>query len=536
MALTRRYIERKEETKSFYNPVNGVFYSEVSKLHRLGEKATLADAFKVCDTDNLYICPMPKGSYTDRDSIYPKKLDLEKISGVEIAKDEKGNPRYYSKTGSATMWVGEKQFDLFPIGVWFEFPEGANLSDAVIAMVRLKEILTEHFQPAIVHQGKHESFPVEILATPALTSMDLLRRKLPVKARYENLPPDIESILLKNFSQARTELFDHNQDIIETLYNYDGLWYYASCCRHVPTGRIVHDYENELAMTAPSKNGYRSTIAGFYRVNVTVPDNWCHIGLLPTKNTTGLKKRSIYPNKPGNSFESWCSDKELRLARDHGWHFEILERILWPDTQARKADLGQDRFDRTGQDPLRYWMETLVDLRQNIILKYPEPVRSMLKDAIRNLLNMGVGKMHAGKNKHNDVYADSFDDIVEDGLHFVDENFITGEIHYTKETELTAYQKQTFHPHWTLYVWCTCKAKITQAALTVPYEHLVSIRTDGLWTTCPCDFENTGKPGCLREKELVNKGPFPWPKKDVDFKKEEESFVHMIQLARGGNE
>jgi hypothetical protein len=97
---------------------------------------------------------------------------------------------------------------------------------------------------------------------------------------------------------------------------------------------------------------------------------------------------------------------------------------------------------------------------------------------------------------------------------------------YEKKAELTPYQKQSFMPHWTLYVWCVCKVKITQAALSVPYENLVSIRTDGIWTTCPCEFENTGKPGCFREKQLENRGPFSWPKNDIDF-------VLMIQSARG---
>jgi hypothetical protein len=526
MALQRRYIERPKEakkTKSFYNPVNGNFYSEVSKLHKLGEKATLIDAFRLCDTDSLYICPMPKGTYIHKDSIYPRKLDLERIPEIELVNFYGVKTHKVINKGSATIKLGEKQFDLFPIGVWFDFPEGANLSDAVVALGRLKELLTEHFQPAIVHQGKHEKFPVEILATPALTSMDLLRRKLPAKARYENLPPDIESILMSNFSQARTELFDHGRDIIERLHNYDGLWFYAACCRHVPTGRIIHDYENELAMTPPSKNGHSSTIAGFYHVQVTVPDNWYHIGLLPIRNLD-KEKESAYPNQPGETFESWCSDKELRLAKDHGWHFEILERILWPDTQTRKADLGQDAYERTGQDPLRYWMESLVNLRQNVILKYPEPVQSMLKDAIRNLLNMGVGKMHAA-SQTVDVYTKDFMEFPGKGAHLKDE-YADRSMRYEKKAELTPYQKQSFMPHWTLYVWCTCKVKITQAALSVPYENLVSIRTDGIWTTCPCEFENTGKPGCFREKQLENRGPFSWPKNDIDF-------VLMIQSARG---
>ncbi len=518
MTLTRRYIERKVETKSFYNPNNGNFYSEVSKLQRLGESATLDQAFQCCDTDNLYICPLPKGHYADRDSVYPRKLDLERTSDSELV-------RYYAKTGSATIKSGEKQFNLYPIKIWFDFKPGDNLSDVIKAMTELEKLLTDAFQPAIVHKGTHEIFPVELLATPANTGMDLLRRKLPIKARYENLPLEIESIIMTQFSQARSELFNHDRPTIEQLYNYDGLWMYASCCRHVPTGRIEHDFENELAMTPPSKNGYCSTIAGFYRVKVTVPATWSHIGLLPTKNPKKDQTRSIYPNIPGTIFESWCSDKELRLARDHGWQFDILERILWPDTQARKIDLGQDRFDRTGQDPLRYWMEALVTLRQETILKYPEPIRGYLKDALRGLLNMGVGKMHSA-SQTLDIYTEDFDQYPGAGARLKEE-YADGSMRYEKKQELTGYQKQTFQPHWPLYLWCFCKYKVTQAALQVPYEHLVSIRTDGLWTTCACDFEDTGKTGCFREHELVNRGPFQYPTNDVEC-------IMMIQNARGG--
>lgn len=495
MVLARRYIERETGTRSYYNPANGNLYSEVSKLHNA---STLSSALSMIDTDNLYICPMPKGTYSDPDSVYPKKADLEKLEGIALV-------RYYSRTGSATIQSGDHTFDFYPIGTWFNFAEGSYLSDAVKAMAELKKLLTEHFQPADVTKGRREPIPVELQSTPALTGMDLLRRKLPFNVKYENLPPDIEHIILTNFSQARQELFVHGSTI-EQLYNYDGLWMYASCCRHVPIGNILHDNKNE----------YIPYVAGFYRVQTNVPYGWNHIGLLPMKNPKG--GRSLYPDRPEFEFESWCSDRELRLAKEQGWDFNVLERILWPDTQARGVP---------GQDPLRYWMEGLVKLRQETILKYPEPIRSMLKDAFRNLLNMGIGKMSTGSNKV-DVYTKDFDEYPGDHAHLKEE-YADGSFRYEKRQELTSFQKQGFMPHWVRYIWCHCKEKITREALKIPYNQLVSIRTDGIWTTAPHHFENTGKPGCMREKHLTHRGPFSWPQDDIQF-------VQMIQSARGGQD
>ncbi len=502
MTLSRRYIERDTEKRSYYNPANGNLYSEVSRLrHTAGFsiREKLAEAFDLVDTSMLYICPMPKGTYSDPDSVYPKKADLEKLEGCKIV-------RYYSRTGSATIQAGEKVFDFYTLGTWFNFPEGTYLSEAVKAMSELKKLLTEHFQPADVAKGRRTVVPVELQSTPALTGVDLLRRKLPFNVKYDSLPSDIEHIILTNFSQARQQLFIHGQDTIEQVYNYDGLWMYAACCRHVPIGTILHDEKDE----------YIPYTAGFYKVRVTVPFGWDHIGLLPMKNPQG--GRSLYPDMPEFEFESWCSDRELRLATEQGWHYKVLERILWPDSNAKGVQ---------GKDPLRYWMEELVKLRQEIAIKYPEPIKSMLRDAFRNLLNMGIGKMSVGASKV-DVYTADFDEYPGDNAHLKEE-YADGSYRYQKTQELTDFQKQTFMPHWVRYIWCHCKEKITREALKIPHKQLISIRTDGIWTTAPFAFEDTGKPGCMREKQLTNRGPFPWPQDDIQF-------VNMIQAARGGQE
>lgn len=383
------------------------------------------------------------------------------------------------------------------------------MSDTIRAMGMMQDLLTKYFQPIEVTKGKHEEYRVEILTTPARTGMDLLRRKLPYGVKYDDLPLDVEHILLSNFGQARTELFHHDDvDIVDNLHNYDGLWMYASCCRHMPVGRVVHD----------DFDRFEPYITGFYRVEACVPVGWEHIGLLPVREGN----KTIYPNRPGTNFESWCSHRQLQLALSYGWDICCIEeRILWPDTHARGVKIGQD--------PLRHWMETLVKLRQEVASQYDEPIRSFLRDGFRSLLNQTIGRLHMGRKKV-DVYTQNYKDDPGEGVYLVEENYEDGSCHYQKNGELTNYQRESFKPHWALAVWTMAQWKVTRAALQVSYDQLVSIRTDGIWTTCECNFEDTGKPGCFREKELKLRGPFDWPRGPFA----DVQFVQMIQRARNG--
>jgi hypothetical protein len=390
--------------------------------------------------------------------------------------------------------------------MWFSsVTEETYMSDVIRAMAYLKDLLTKHFQPIEVSKGKHDEYRIELQSTPARSGMDLLRRKLPYGIKYEDLPPDVEKIVMTEFGQARTELFDHGQPLVENLRNYDGFWFYAACCRHMPVGRVVHDTEGV----------YQEYVTGLYRIEAVVPVDWKHIGLLPMRDGD----KTVWPNRPGMVFESWCSHRDFQLAWDHGWHINVIkERILWPETQAKG-------MKKIGQDPLRHWQETLVHLRQDVTNQYEEPIRSFLRDAFRALLNHTIGSLHRGGRKV-DVYTSSFAEYPGEDAYLAEE-YEDGSFRYEKREELNAFQKESFKPHWALEVWHQAKHKVTKAALEVPFDQLVSIRTDGLWTTSLCMYDNTGKPGCFREKELLCTGPFQWPKDDLEF-------VQMIQKARHG--
>lgn len=494
--LTRRYVERRIEKRAYWNPGNGRMYVEsfglISSNHLSLDEATCA-AFAY-EAEVLYLMPS-LGRWKDSRGRYPGKGDWE-VSGVQLAS--------YYRNHSATVALGELEMDIVPIGTWFpSVTEETYMSNVILAMSHLKDLLTKHFQPLEVHKEKHDEYRVELLSTPARTGMDLLRRKLPYGVKYADLPDEVERIVMTQFGQARTELFDHGRELVENLHNYDGFWFYAACCRHMPVGKIIHD----------QKDGYLPYITGLYRVTAIVPDDWNHIGLLPVRQGD----KTVYPNDPNGCFSSWCSHRDVALAREYGWDIQIQERILWPETQARGLKIGQD--------PLRHWMETLVLLRETISLQYEEPIRGMLRDAFRSLLNMTIGRLHmAGRTV--DVYTADFSEDPGEGTHLAEE-YADGSFRYEKNQDLNAYQKEGFKPHWALECWSQAKWKVTKAALEVPFDQLVSIRTDGLWTTCKADFVDTGKPGCFREKDLVERGPFAWPSNDLEF-------VHMIQRARHG--
>lgn len=500
--LSRRYVKRRVEKRGFWNPGNGRIYVEGAGLLS-SNHLDLAEA--VCmafshEAQVLYLMPS-RGRWNDKRGQYPGKADWEK-TGLELGA--------YYRNHSATIVLsgGDSGVDIVPVGTWFSsVTEETYMSDVIRAMVHLKDLLIKNFQPIEVAKGKHDEYRIELQSTPARTGMDLLRGKLPYGIKYEDLPPDVEKIVMSEFGQARTELFDHGRDTVENLHNYDGLWMYASCCRHMPVGEIIHDNQDK----------YEKYITGLYRVTACVPHDWNHIGLLPMRKGD----KSSYPNMPGYTFESWCSHRDLALAYQYGWDIQFIhERVLWPDTQAKGKKIGQD--------PLRHWMESLVRLRQEVANQYPEPIRSLLRDAFRALLNHTIGSLHRGK-KTVDIYTKDFSEDPGEGAYLIDEG-IDGSFHYQKWEELNDFQKESFKPHWALEVWNQAKWKITKSALEVPYEHLLSIRTDGLWTTQECTFDNTNKPGCLREKDLVYRGPFDWPRGTFA----DVQFLAMIQRARNG--
>jgi len=496
--LKRYYQRHKHRPVTFYNPYSQALFSETSGLTELGKDATLEQVLAACDTRVLYLLP---GAGRSEVLCYPGVQEWLQVPGIQVKK-------FFMKTRSGTVLYQGKQIDVRAIATWFSMDTGPHLKNAVLGYRALQTVLDRTFQP-----NTEDHFSVELLATASQTGNDLLMRSLPYHKVYMPLP-DIEAAFLReNFTQGRKELFFHGKAVLPDLHNYDGRWMYAACVRHVPVGEMIHDRLSEVAMTAPSKTGTRGYIPGFYQVEVTVPPDWNHIGILPCQSEgtdeTGDQKFT-YPNVPGTRFLSYCGSPELSLALKYQWSVTVMERLLWPDTYNEP-------------EPLKLWSERLINVRQEIALTYDEPLRSYLQDAARKMLLGSVGFFNY-RQRRTEGYR-ILEDVPDDyeAIEPVDD---TDLYWYTQSEELSPYVQKLLHPEWSHFVWSTARRKVTEAALQVPYEHLLAIRTDGIWATCPVSYADNGKPGKFREKPLVQGSGLAWPLNEGQIRK-------VMNIAKG---
>jgi hypothetical protein len=149
--------------------------------------------------------------------------------------------------------------------------------------------------------------------------------------------------------------------------------------------------------------------------------------------------------------------------------------MLWPNTQARKSDVGEEVYKQLGQDPLRYWSDGFVHIRQDILptLTMSDVQKEMISGGLRNLLMHGVGTMHSSQ-KSQDIYIDELSYLPDDiPLEYVFE-LANGTYRYRTPKTLTQYQRDQFQAHWIQYLYCDCKVKTTRFVLDY-------IRMNSVW-------------------------------------------------------
>lgn len=501
--LQRFYAPYKHRSMSYYNPCTGGLWSELSKVHRLEPGASLEKVLDTCDTQVLYFLPDKRGRY-------PTVEQFRAVPGITIRRilDYKGD----DKKRSGTLRYKGKYITFYSFSTWFDVSALEDMREHIrVHHDILPTLLQEHFQPKAVHHGTKEAFPIELLATPTQMGSDLLKRSLPYGKVYPSPCPGEAEILLHKLGQGRIETFHHGIDTLDNLQCYDGRWMYAACLRPLPVGTMVHDLVPDLAMTEPSKTGTRGVIPGFYRARVTVPDGWNHIGLLPMEQYHQGQKYS-YPRTPGTTFETWTTSPELALALTHHWKVDILERIYYPDTFKEP-------------EPLKLWKDRLILLRNVIAESYPEPVRSLIREAVRNILLHTVGSFRR--------YAREFDGYArwEDIPHEKELTDLrpvpgSGLWYYASKEPLSPLQKQLCLPQWADFIWGLARKKLAEAALTVPFEHIVMLRVDAIWANGHYHFPDERKPGQFVNKPLQRTSGLLWPKNNAQA-------VKTVQAARG---
>lgn len=486
--LMRYYSKYQARETAYYDPATGQLFSEKSKVHKLGEQASLAAVLAACDCSVLYLMPAADGSY-------PAVEEYYSIPGLDVTK-------YLSRRKSATVKFQNKTINVYPIKTWADVSPGTSLKAMITGKRALQKEVEDLFQPQKVTSGREERFPMPLLATPAQMSAELLKFSLPYNQVYEPLPEEEAMTIIINLGQGRIETFYHGNGSLERIYDYDGRWMYAACLRHVPNGKMVHDFESVFEKYTP----------GFYRVNATVPTSWNHIGLLPMRNPSGSNIKFSYPRTPGQTFASWCTTPELRLAVANGWEIEVKERILWPETSKLP-------------EPLKMLGERLIKLRLEIAEKYPEPARSIIRAGARNMLLHLVGSLHRVDREY-DGYTSDIASVPRNATSSV---LIDGEDEiwrYTLPEKLSPLQRVMSQPHWPAYLWGDARARGAKQALLVPFEVLVAFRVDAVWTSKDMEWQDDGKIGTFRREVLQDDTDLQWPRNNADM-------VKIVQRVKG---
>lgn len=359
----------------------------------------------------------------------------------------------------------------------------------------------------VVTKQISEAFHIKnfhLLSSIPSTGRALLWATIPKGKEYPLTPPEIRDIITHNMGQSRIETFprhprlggmDYLPSVIPTgIYVIDGVFMYASCLSRLPIGKVIWDRENSFEVTRLSNGMFYPSCPGFYRLETTVPFGWKHIGLVQSERGKGSLAHAtgIYPRFGGDTFTNWVTANEVALLANNGWYIEIKERIIWPDTN-------------NITDPLATWREKLVDLWRNAKTKEQ-------KSFYRDLVIQTVGSFHQKViyNEHVTPRSELPLKVVPAKVGALDKDGL----HWWEEVPIPKSREPFIRPEWSATIWGRARTRLASYALTLPFDAIISLRSDSIWTTAMeilaynSSWEDT--PGAFRVKDYI-KGPIEWP-------------------------
>lgn len=386
----------------------------------------------------------------------------------------------------AAAWFGEGDY---------------TTDDAAAAWVRLGELIRGHFD-----EGR-------LLLTPATTGRYLLLRCVAFGREWPALDDELQELIRSTSGQGRIQHFA--REGAGDLFAYDARLAYVACATELGAGVPERDTIAEYA-------GHRR---GRYRVRATVPADWAHacrcgapghrgIGLLPNAtNREGWE----YPAEPRRTFDAWVDGAEVRVALEHGWRLEVLERILWP--WPPYPPLSRRSGQVTKRGPLDAWAAKLAMLRA-----HTERADPMVAGALRMIVLTGIGALQGrGHRTTHVVDIDHARDLPADvsDVERVDDWLV-----YEQGADDAARWGAMSHPEWAAAVWARARARLLDApgwtrqertgALHVPAESVVAFRTDAIWLRVDPRWRDDGRLGRYRLAEHLAGVPFPSNARELD--------------------
>lgn len=336
---------------------------------------------------------------------------------------------------------------------------------------------------------------VELTGSPTTLGQDLWARTIPQGREYPIMSAELRELIRTTSGQGRFELFAAHggAEKLPALNYYDCTFAYAGLTWGLPVGSptrvTAHQYET--ANAALQEKMVRGR--GRWHIRATVPTDWAHVGLLPCSGTNGWE----YPREPGRTFTTWASGGEVWLARQRGWHIEVIDGITWAEGK-----------------PLDLWRDKLVDAWRALNSMssmagpgYAEAAALAAKMA-RSVLLYTIGGFHS-RGVQKKGLAASEAAIPATAVRAEERD---GTWEWQGGREVTS---EFAHPEWSAEVYGRMRLRLLAGpqgvgALQLPYESMVAFRADGLLTTAESGWTNPDAvPGRFRLKGKLGECPAP---------------------------
>ncbi|MFE0357542.1 Mucin-19 [Streptomyces nigra] len=395
---------------------------------------------------------------------------------------------------------GKQHVEIRSVAEWFN-PDGADVATIRHAFVLLGQAL-KRIWPDLV-----------IMGSPSQTGRDLWQRTLPTKqgARwadgYPVMSDEIRQLLHATSGQGRTELITPPRvpDQLPALYELDRTLAYG---KHTWTSGVGTPERVTARKFASWSQKQQSDVLfkpSHWRVRVTIPDDWNHVGILPF--AVEGERAWIYPHEGGRTFTTWAGGAEINLALRNPvrpWRIEILDGLLWESGT-----------------PLKEWSEKLkkawAELAAAAQIAGDDELRTayrLASRAVRSILLYGIGGFAQRPTLTTGSVQLGQESQIPKGARI---KTIDGQTVFWERTQMR--RNPNAHPEWAAGVWSAARAALLSTsvkgtdgqkthvgALHLPAGSIVAIRTDALYTTVQPNWPYNGDPG-----DYLLKGVVPHP-------------------------
>lgn len=315
---------------------------------------------------------------------------------------------------------------------------------------------------ATTFEGAH------IWRSPGRTGQSLLLHTLPwgkdhAAHRFPQIDAQLGRLIAATSPQHRLEQLAQPRQKMTQYRYYDARMAHIAYLRRLPVigvGGLQHDNE-------PVCIRYR---AGRYRVELTVPEGWAHIGLAPRRNerVAGLWE---WPSRPGESWECWLDEREMRLLSAPGdgltpWPHVIRERLLFA-------------VEGESPEPARELLSRLAPALEQLEQAEKTPVNRIKRAMLRQIPLTLIGDwLKRGNTSTRDgvLEEELTEDDAQASLILQDDGTYT----VTDSTSVSSYQEHWRRPEWAHSIYAQERYEATRRALQLPRSALLAIRGDAL--------------------------------------------------------